>query len=139
MSIFTPQQGAVGPELLTAEERIKVIQELGELRTRFPVLDMSERVLREFLNPPKSPDECIFARTTEIVSADLKTHVTPCQFGGNPDCSQCGCVASMGLAAVGHHKVVGGLTAGQIFKASELVGRTVKKLFDQPKQRSVTQ
>jgi hypothetical protein len=36
----------------------------------------------------------------------------------------------MGLAAVGHHKVVGGLTAGRLFKISEVVGRNVKKLSD---------
>ncbi|WP_158749699.1 radical SAM protein [Acidobacterium sp. S8] len=133
MSIFTPQHGAVGPEILTPEERVRVIGELGKLRTRFPVLDMSERVLREFLHPPKSPDECIFARTTEIVSADLKTRVTPCQFGGNPDCSQCGCMASMGLAAVGHLEI-GGIGLGKIFRASERIGRGVDKLRNSQKE-----
>ncbi len=139
MSIFTPQLGAEGPELLTPAVRAAVIAEMLRLRPLYPILDMHESALKEFLNPPQSPADCIFARTTHTISADLKTVITPCQFGGNPDCSQCGCVASMGLAAVGHHKVVGGLTAGQIFKASELVGRNVKKLFDQPNQRSVTQ
>jgi MoaA/NifB/PqqE/SkfB family radical SAM enzyme len=134
MSIFTPQQGAVGPELLTAQERIKVIEELGQLRTRFPVLDMSERVLREFLNPPKSPEECIFARTTQIVSADLKTRVTPCQFGGNPDCSQCGCMASMGLAAVGHLKLGAGINLGKIFRVSERIGENIDKLRNSQKE-----
>jgi sulfatase maturation enzyme AslB (radical SAM superfamily) len=128
MSIFTPQQGAVGPELLTAQERATVIEELGQLRTRFPVLDMSERVLREFLNPPASPDECIFARTTQIVSADLKTRITPCQFGGNPDCSQCGCMASMGLAAVGHIEIGAGINLGRVFRASERIGKGIDKL-----------
>jgi MoaA/NifB/PqqE/SkfB family radical SAM enzyme len=134
MSIFTPQQGAVGPELLTAQERIKVIEELGQLRTRFPVLDMSERVLREFLNPPKSPEECIFARTTQIVSADLKTRVTPCQFGGNPDCSQCGCMASMGLAAVGHLNLGAGINLGKIFRVSERIGESIDKLRNSQKE-----
>jgi MoaA/NifB/PqqE/SkfB family radical SAM enzyme len=134
MSIFTPQQGAVGPELLTAQERIRVIEELGRLRTRFPVLDMSERVLREFLNPPKSPEECIFARTTQIVSADLKTRVSPCQFGGNPDCSQCGCMASMGLAAVGHLKVGAGINLGKIFRVSERIGEGIDKLRNSQKE-----
>ena len=57
------------------------------------------------------------------VSADLKTRITPCQFGGVPDCSQCGCVASMALAAVGHYRVLPGVTAGQLFAISELIGR----------------
>jgi hypothetical protein len=116
MSIFTPQRGASGPEILSAAERVRVIAELGRLRSRFPVLDMSERVLREFLNPPASPDKCIFAQTTRVISADLKTRVTPCQFGGNPDCSQCGCMASMGLAAVGHLEIGGGITLGKLQK-----------------------
>jgi MoaA/NifB/PqqE/SkfB family radical SAM enzyme len=134
MSLFTPQQGAVGPELLTAQERVKVIEDLGRLRTRFPVLEMSERVLREFLNPPKSPDECIFARTTETVSADLKTRITPCQFGGNPDCSQCGCMASMGLAAVGHLEVGAGINLGKVFRVSERIGKGIDKLRNSQKE-----
>jgi sulfatase maturation enzyme AslB (radical SAM superfamily) len=134
MSIFTPQLGATGPELLTAQERAKVIGELVRLRTLFPVLDMSERVLREFLNPPKSPDDCIFARTTQIVSADLKTQVTPCQFGGKPDCSQCGCMASMGLAAVGHLEVGAGINLGKIFRVSERIGKSIDKLRNSQKE-----
>ncbi|HVW77891.1 MAG TPA: hypothetical protein VHB45_09770 [Alloacidobacterium sp.] len=111
-----------------------MIEELGQLRSRFPVLDMSERVLREFLHPPKSPDECIFARTTEIVSADLTTRITPCQFGGNPDCSQCGCMASMGLAAVGHLEIGAGINLGKLFRASERIGKGIDKLRNYQKE-----
>jgi MoaA/NifB/PqqE/SkfB family radical SAM enzyme len=135
MSIFTPQRGATGPEILTPSLRAAVITELLRLRPLYPILDMHESALLEFLNPPQSPEDCIFARTTNTVSADLKTIITPCQFGGDPDCSQCGCVASMGLAAVGHHKVVGGLTAGRLFKISEVVGRNIKKLSDPQKNK----
>ena len=135
MSIFTPQQGATGPEILTPATRAAVIAELLRLRPLYPILDMHESALREFLHPPQSPSECIFARTTHTISADLKTVITPCQFGGEPDCSQCGCVASMGLAAVGHHKVVGGITAGHLFKISESVGRNIKKLSDPQKNK----
>src|ERR1051325_6677767 len=67
---------------------------------------------------------CTYDRT---VSADFQTRVEPCQFGGDPDCSRCGCVASMGLAAIGHRKVVGSITAGDIFWASSLVGDYVKR------------
>lgn len=128
MSIFTPQQGATGPEILMPHERARVIAELAELRTRFPVLDMSKRVLREFLEPPASPEECMFAQTTRVFSADLKTRVTPCQIGGHPDCSQCGCMASMGLAAVGHIEIGAGLTLGKLYVASERIGRGIDKL-----------
>jgi MoaA/NifB/PqqE/SkfB family radical SAM enzyme len=134
MSIFTPQMGAEGPEILTPETRSAVIAELLRLKPLYPILDMHESCIKEFLNPPKSPEECIFARTTHTVSADLKTAITPCQFGGKPDCSQCGCIASMGLAAVGHHKVVGNLTAGRIFMISDRVGTKMRKLLDQPRR-----
>lgn len=127
-SLFTPQVGANGPEVLTHGQRIYVVQEILRLRRLYPVLDMEESLLREILSPPKSPKDCIFARTTHTISADLKTKITPCQFGGNPDCSQCGCMASMGLAAVGHHHVVGPLTAGQIFYASDRIGKSVRAI-----------
>jgi hypothetical protein len=91
---------------------------------------MPESLIREILSPPKSPDDCIFARTTHTISADLRTKITPCQFGGDPDCSQCGCMASMGLAAVGHHRVVGGLTAGHLFRASDKIGGAWRKAAD---------
>ncbi len=67
------------------------MRELRRLRTLYPKLDMQERVIDEIEDPPASPEECIFARTTQTISADLKTAITPCQFGGDPDCSQCGC------------------------------------------------
>jgi MoaA/NifB/PqqE/SkfB family radical SAM enzyme len=134
-SLFTPQRGATGPEILSASQRVFVVEELLRLRTLYPVLDMRESVIREILSPPKSPDDCIFARTTHTISADLKTKITPCQFGGDPDCSQCGCMASMGLAAVGHYRVVGGLTAGHLFQASDRIGeswRKVKNMLQPP-------
>jgi MoaA/NifB/PqqE/SkfB family radical SAM enzyme len=122
-SLFTPQRGATDPEILSRAQRLQVLAELKQLRLMFPKLDMSEGLLDEIATPPQSPEECIFARTTETISADLKTKITPCQFGGDPDCSQCGCIASMGLAAVGHYKLAGPLTAGQIFMASDWVGK----------------
>jgi hypothetical protein len=94
-----------------------------DLRQRYPKLDMAERVIREFAHPPKSPDECIFAMTTQTMSADLETMITPCQFGGTPDCSRCGCMASMGLAAVGAYKIAGVIPVGGIFKASHKIGQ----------------
>jgi MoaA/NifB/PqqE/SkfB family radical SAM enzyme len=129
-SLFTPQRGATGPEILTPAQRVFVVEELLRLRLHYPVLDMPESLIREILSPPKSPDDCIFARTTHTISADLRTKITPCQFGGDPDCSQCGCMASMGLAAVGHHRVVGGLTAGHLFHASDKIGAAWRKAAD---------
>jgi len=123
-SLFTPQRGATDPEILSPQQRSRVIAELKRLRPRFPAMEMPDSLLRELENPPLTPEQCIFARTTRTISADLKKRVTPCQFGGDPDCSQCGCFASMGLAAVGHHRVIGRLTAGHLFRASDRIGTT---------------
>jgi MoaA/NifB/PqqE/SkfB family radical SAM enzyme len=126
-SLFTPQRGATDPEILTTSQRISVMEELLRLRRLYPILEMPEELIREIATPPKSPEECIFAQTTQTLSADLKTKITPCQFGGDPDCEQCGCIASMGLAAVGRHPVAGSLTAGRIFMASAKVGKGWKR------------
>jgi hypothetical protein len=125
MSIFTPQRGAHPPECLSAEQRARTIADLLRLRDAYPKLDMARGAIREFAQPPQSPAECIFARTTQVLSADLKTTIKPCQFGGDPDCSQCGCVASMGLAAVGNHKLAGVLPVRHIFATSALIGEVV--------------
>ena len=126
MSIFTPQVGAISPEILTGSERRATIKTLLRLRESYPKLDMREGLIRELASPPSSPEHCIFARTTHIVSADLTSRVTPCQFGGKPDCSQCGCIASMGLAAVGNHRVVGTVRAGTLFNISYRVGEKMR-------------
>ncbi len=127
MSIFTPQRGAANVECLTAEERRSVVETLLGVRHDQPKLDMPEAVVKEFLFPPVSPDHCIFAQTTRTLSADFKTRVEPCQFGGDPDCSRCGCIASMGLAAAGHRKLVGPITAGHVFWASAAIGRYAQR------------
>lgn len=126
-SLFTPQLGDERPEILSPQERQQVVTELQRLRVLYPKLDMREGLIREFTRPPASPDDCIFARTTQTISADLRTKITPCQFGGKPDCSQCGCIASMGLAAIGHHRLGGWLPVGQIFQLSTKIGETLAR------------
>jgi MoaA/NifB/PqqE/SkfB family radical SAM enzyme len=139
MSIFTPQRGANPVECVTPAERIATIENLIQLRKIYPKLDMSEGMLKEFLAPPKSPSQCIFARTTRTISADFKTNVTPCQFGGDPDCSRCGCIASMGLAAIGNYKIAGPLTAGKIFWASASLGDAMQRITKSADGNSATQ
>jgi MoaA/NifB/PqqE/SkfB family radical SAM enzyme len=131
MSFFTPQKGANAAECLTSEERGRAIQDLLRLRRQFSKLDMGEQTLREFANPPQSPEECIFSRITLNISADLKTKISPCQFGGDPDCSRCGCMGSMALAAVGHHTLPGGVTLERIFRASRHVGKVAARFHHQ--------
>jgi sulfatase maturation enzyme AslB (radical SAM superfamily) len=122
-SLFTPQVGDRLPEILHPDERQHAIADMLALRNEFPKLDMPAALIRQFASPPRSPKDCVFALTTQVLSADLKTKVLPCQFGGNPDCASCGCVASMGLAAIAEHKLGGTISVGAIFKASVRIGQ----------------
>jgi MoaA/NifB/PqqE/SkfB family radical SAM enzyme len=122
-SLFTPQIGDQLPEMLTSAERARAISEMSALRKTYSKLDMPEGMIRQFSAPPHSPADCVFAQTTRIMSADFKTEVKPCQFGGNPDCASCGCIASMGLAAVAAHKLGGVIPVGAIFRTSIKIGR----------------
>ena len=70
----------------------------------------------------------MFAKTTHCVSSDFTTTVTPCQFGGNPDCLNCGCIASAGLEAIGRHRIKGVIPVSQIFRGSFAIGRAVARL-----------
>lgn len=141
ISLFTPQRGGTDAEILSPEQRRFVVEELVRLVPLYPKLDLNPDTLREYLHPPRNPKECVFARTTETISADLKTHITPCQFGGNPDCSQCGCIASMALAGVGRKQAFLGITAGGVLKASAVVGaglarvRSARRSQPQPTAR----
>jgi hypothetical protein len=96
-------------------------------------------MLNVYAAPPESPQNCIFARTTDCFSSDLERKITPCQFGGNPDCSNCGCIASAGLEAIGRHRLSGGIPVGRIFYASLKVGQTVERLRTWPFVRSLRQ
>jgi sulfatase maturation enzyme AslB (radical SAM superfamily) len=135
-SLFTPQVGDDLPEILSAEERARAIAEMLELRKQYPKLDMREGLIRQFAQPPHSPEECVFALTTQTLSADLQTKITPCQFGGTPDCSSCGCMASMGLAAVAAHKLGGVIPVGPLFRTSIKFGknRARNRVNDAPKE-----
>jgi sulfatase maturation enzyme AslB (radical SAM superfamily) len=128
-SIFTPQVGEEATEILPPDEREAVLEEIARLRPLFPKLYMPNVVLDGYRRPPKSPKECIFARTTFSITADLEGRITPCQFGGNPDCSQCGCIASAGLKSIGDYQLFGVLPVKSIFFASDRVGRTVSRMF----------
>ena len=125
-SLYTPQIGESSAEILTPHDRERVVAALMLLRREHRKIRMPEGLLKQYVSPPRSPAECIFALTTSCVSADFEHRITPCQFGGNPDCSQCGCMASAGLAAVGSHRLPGGIRVGALFDASLKVGRVLK-------------
>lgn len=127
-SIFTPQVGEEAAENLSPAERDDVLNELIRLRGRFPKAFLLNSVLRGFRNPPKSPADCIFARTTVNFTADLKSRIGPCQFGGQPDCSQCGCFASAGLNAVAGYRVLKVLPVRALYEASDAIGKRAARI-----------
>jgi len=124
-SLYTPQIGEVADEILTPADRERVIAALMSLHRKYPKIAMREGLIRQYATPPSSPAECVFAQTTTCISADFEHRITPCQFGGNPDCAQCGCMASAGLKAVAAHRLPGGLRVGAIFERSLSIGRVV--------------
>lgn len=126
-SLFTPQIGSRSEEILSPSERVEVLKELAQLRPMFPKLDLRDAILEGLRNPPPSPAKCIFARTTLSITADLKSRITPCQLGGNPDCSQCGCIASAGLKGVGDYRLMGFIPLKLIFNISDRVGQIMSK------------
>jgi len=127
-SLYTPQIGEVSEERLRPADRARVVEDMMALRLRYPKLALPKGLLEVYAEPPNSPDECIFARTTTTLSADLTTKITPCQYGGAPDCSQCGCIASAGLAAVARHNLFGFIPVGMIFNGSLKVGEKMRRL-----------
>jgi organic radical activating enzyme len=128
LSLYTPQVDEHSAERLTSDDRRRVVATLHSLCEVYPKLRMPAPLLEAYLNPPSSPAECIFARTTECISADFQTVITPCQFGGRPDCSSCGCMASAGLAAVGRHRLGGLIPIDVLFNGSIRIGQAVESL-----------
>ena len=128
MSLYTPQIGEVSDEKLTPADRERVVAALMLLRRRHPKLRMPEGLINVYAAPPQSPEECIFAQTTTCVSADFEKQISPCQFGGSPDCANCGCIASAALGAVGRHKLPLGVPVGAIFGQSLRVGHAVRRM-----------
>jgi sulfatase maturation enzyme AslB (radical SAM superfamily) len=126
-SLFTPQIGETSYEILPPEARLQVVRDLKDIRTKYPKLSMTNYAIEGFLTPPAKPADCVFANVTRTITADLKTRVGPCQFGGNPDCSQCGCLASAGLNAIGKFKA-GGIPLQWIYDNSMKIGSVVAEM-----------
>ena len=127
VSLYTPQVGEVSDERLRPVDRTRVVADLLALRLRYPKLALPKGLIEAYATPPSSPDECVFARTTTTISADLTTRITPCQFGGAPDCGNCGCMASAGLAAVARHHLFGVIPLAPIFTGSMRLGEQIRK------------
>jgi organic radical activating enzyme len=128
ISLYTPQIGEVSAERLLPADRAQVVADLKALRLRYPRLEAPEGLINSYAKPPASPDDCVFARMTTSISADLTTRITPCQFGGKPDCENCGCVASAGLTALARHEVLGFIPVGALFTGSLRIGEQMRRL-----------
>jgi MoaA/NifB/PqqE/SkfB family radical SAM enzyme len=137
-SLYTPQVGEESAEKLRPEDRQAVVKELLALRLDYPKIQMPRGMIAVYATPPDSPDDCIFSRVTHTLSADLQTKISPCQFGGTPDCSNCGCIASAGLAAIGRHRLFGFVRIDPIFDASFRVGRIVRQLRHRGEETGAT-
>jgi len=129
VSLYSPQKNEDSRERLTQEDRKLMAEVLPPLRRTFPKLLMSEGVARAFVKPPESPEDCMFSKMSTNYSADLRTHVEPCVFGGTPDCGQCGCAISSVLHWVNREvKIFGFLKMGDLVRASLRVGLAARRL-----------
>jgi organic radical activating enzyme len=126
-SLYTPQSGDDSKERLTSEDRLKAAEQLAAAAAKFSKVYLPRVVLDGYLRPPASPAECIFAQSTVCVSADLSTRISPCQFGGQPVCTECGCIASAGLASIGRYKIGGILPVSRIFSISSRLGQHIRR------------
>jgi MoaA/NifB/PqqE/SkfB family radical SAM enzyme len=126
-STYSPQMGEQSLEMLTPEDKEQLIRQLPALGRRYPKFLISRRIVRALREPPRNPRECLFSIVSTNYSADLNTRVEPCVLGGTPDCSQCGCIASVGLHSVNLAKVVGPLKVDHLIRASIAVGRCVAR------------
>lgn len=128
LSVYTPQAGERSEEALSAEERFKLVAALPQLKRSYPRLLMTEGIANAFAVPPASPADCTFAKMSLNYSADLKTRVDPCFYGGQPDCSQCGCAVTAGLHWVGQMPFLGPLRVKHVLDGSIAFGSLVNQM-----------
>ena len=127
-SVYSPQAGENSPEMVTPENRRKLTEILMPLKERYPKFLMSQGMADAYDRPPKSPQDCLFSQLSVNYTADLKSRVEPCIFGGNPDCSQCGCAASAGLEWIRNARVKGTVKADLVIGTTLKIGKAWKAL-----------
>lgn len=131
VSTYTPQLNEESAERLTSDNRRQLAKYFGTVADRFPKLTMHSGLMDAFLTPPANPSTCLFSKLSVNYTADLKTRVEPCVFGGAPNCAECGCSISMGMHWLGELKLAGPLRARHLIRGSLAVGRTVNRFFAQ--------
>lgn len=127
-SVYSPQVGEHTPEMLTKQDREILAEQLPKLRQRYPKFLINEGMGHAFLHPPQTPAQCLFSRMSTNYTADLDTRIEPCVLGGTPDCSQCGCAASVGLHCVKSVRVAGPLKIEHLVRASMAIGQVTAKI-----------
>jgi sulfatase maturation enzyme AslB (radical SAM superfamily) len=128
-SVYTPQRNESSAEMLLPDDRLRLARELPAISRRFPKLMLPGAMAQAFAEPPSSPAQCLFSKMSVNYTADLKTNVEPCVFGGDPDCSQCGCSISAGLHWIGGIKVAGPLKVRHLVRGSMATGSVVNRVF----------
>ena len=128
VSVYTPQREESAAEILSGEDRRTIVGQLSPLRGRYPKFLFNDAMARGLLQPPRSPGECLFAKLSVNYSADLEKQVEPCVFGGQPDCSQCGCAISAAMHGVRTVRVAGPVTVGHIARGSIAIGSAINRL-----------
>ena len=127
VSVYTPQLKEESAERLQDEDRVLLAQYFRSCKGRYPKLLLHEGMLDAFLKPPTSPSTCLFSKLSVNYTADLKTRVEPCVFGGEPNCAECGCSMSMGMHWLGEYKVAGPLRAKHLIRGSLAIGSAVNR------------
>jgi len=127
VSLYTPQVGEQSPEKLRPEDRYFLALRLPTLTALYPKLLMNRGIASTFIDPPKSPEDCLFAKMSANFSSDLRSQVEPCVFGGTPDCSQCGCAISSGLHWIRTVEIAGPLKVDHFIEGSIEVGLALNR------------
>lgn len=128
LSTYTPQTGERSEEILTSADREHLRRELLKVKDDCPKLLMNTGIADAMLHPPSNPSECLFATMSTNYTADLRTRVEPCIFGGSPDCSRCGCAISTGLHWLKSVRVTGGVKVETLARTSMAVGEFAGRL-----------
>ncbi len=127
ISVYTPQIDEESAERLTPQNRVALAEYFNGVRGKYAKLSMHAGLMDAFLEPPRNPSECLFSKLSINYTADLKSRVEPCVFGGAPSCADCGCSISMGMHWLGEIKVAGPLRARHLIRGSLAIGRTVNR------------
>jgi hypothetical protein len=127
MSVYTPQRGEQSAERLSMLDRRRLAEAIPGLARKYPKFLIKSGIAGAILSPPSSPEQCTFARVSANYTADLRTRVEPCVFGGDPDCSECGCAISSALHWIMNEKA-GPISGRHLLDASLRIGAAVARL-----------